>query len=199
MLLHRITLPFINALFITLLLLYLMFLLIDIEDAELLPVKTIGPMTWIQVPEEEPVKTIVIKPTLPPAPAQAPSIEKTIPELDAEFDTKGLTAALFTPIKTGNLANIENHQLIRLFGQPGEYPMRAIQRGIEGYVIVGFSVDHAGLVFDAFVIESAPEGVFEGSALKAIKKFKYKAKMSDGKAVASTGQQYLFSYKLDND
>ena len=199
MLLHRITLSFINALFITLLLLYLMFLLINIEDAELLPVKVIGAMTWVHVPKEEPVKTIVIKPPLPPVPEQAPSIKKTVPKVDAEFDTKGLMAVPFTPIKTGNLANIDNHQLIRLFGQPGEYPMRAIQRGIEGYVIVGFSVDQLGLVFDAFVIESAPEGVFERSALKAIKKFKYKAKMIDGKAIASDGQQYLFTYKLDKD
>lgn len=199
MLLHRIALPFINALFITLALLYLMFLLIDIEQVELKPIQTFGPISWVKEPESDPVKPIVAKPPKPVTPDQAPTLEKSEPDLDIRINPDISPIAGYTPQRRKGLPQITDQQLMRIFGQPGQYPNRAIQRGIEGYVIVGFSVDQAGQVFDAFVIESAPEGIFERSALKAIKKFKYRAKMVNGKAVSTDGQQYLFSYKLDND
>ena len=197
MLLHRITLPFINAIFITLILLYLMFLLIDIEAVELPAVKSLGPISWVNAPEEEPVKTIVTKPVKPTTPDQAPVLDKFEPEFKTSINQDLALTTDYKPPARQGLPKIENQQLMRIFGQPGQYPNRAIQRGIEGYVVVGFSVDQAGMVFDAYIVESEPQGIFERSALKAIKKFKYRPKLVNGKAVATAGQQYLFSYKLD--
>jgi len=97
----------------------------------------------------------------------------------------------------GVLVTPNDSQLVLALGYPPVYPNSAITKGIEGFAVVGFSVSPAGQVYDAFIIESEPNSIFDRSALKAIKKFKYKAKMENGKAVATDGQRYLFSYKLD--
>jgi len=91
-----------------------------------------------------------------------------------------------------------DNQLVIALGFPPEYPNRAIQRKIEGFVVVGFSVSAAGEVFDAYIREAEPKGVFERSALKAISKFKYRARSEGGKPLATAGQRYMFTYKLED-
>src|SRR6185503_13549750 len=48
-----------------------------------------------------------------------------------------------------------------------DYPPRAQTRGIEGYVIVQFTITPTGTVKDAIVVEAKPEGMFDDAALKA--------------------------------
>lgn len=78
------------------------------------------------------------------------------------------------------------------------YPRRASVRGIEGFVIVEFTVDVDGNVVSPVVIEEKPSNTFNRSALSAIKKFKYKPKVVNGKAVAVNKMQKRFSFKLEN-
>ena len=54
-----------------------------------------------------------------------------------------------------------------------------------------------GDVFDPFVIESEPKGVFDKAALEAIAKFKYKPRYEDDRAVSTAGQRYIFKFELD--
>ncbi len=81
---------------------------------------------------------------------------------------------------------------------PPEYPGLALRRGIQGYAVVGFSVSAAGSVVDPTILESEPNGVFDRASIKAISKFKYKARMVNGRPVSTNGQRYMFTYKLDN-
>ena len=82
-------------------------------------------------------------------------------------------------------------------GFPPEYPNVALRRGVEGYAIVGFSVSPAGEVVDPYIIESEPGTFFDRSALKAIKRFRYKAQLVNGKPVTTDGQRYMFRFELD--
>ena len=49
------------------------------------------------------------------------------------------------------------------------YPRRALTRMIGGVAFLRFAIDEGGLPYDASVIESWPEGMFERSALSALK------------------------------
>ncbi|GAA5315851.1 MAG: hypothetical protein AseanaTS_10560 [Candidatus Pelagadaptatus aseana] len=92
------------------------------------------------------------------------------------------------------------------FGSDGEYlpivkvqptyPRRALQRGIEGYVIVEFTVTTNGSVRDPIVVEAQPEKVFDRAAMKAALKFKYKPRVIDGEAVEVPGVRNKITFAI---
>ncbi|RMF21156.1 MAG: energy transducer TonB, partial [Deltaproteobacteria bacterium] len=61
-----------------------------------------------------------------------------------------------------------------------QYPISAAERGIEGWVLVQFTITTAGTVKDAKVIDAKPSSIFNRAALRAIRKWKYKPKIVDG-------------------
>lgn len=67
------------------------------------------------------------------------------------------------------------------------YPPRAKRMGIEGYVKVRLNVDSNGLVQRVEIVESKPEGVFEKSVRKSLKRWKFRPKTENGKAVPQQG------------
>lgn len=77
------------------------------------------------------------------------------------------------------------------------YPRRALQRGIEGHVIVEFTVTRQGTVRDPFVVEST-SSLLERAALEAVLKFKYKPKVVDGEPVEVAGVQNKITFRLEN-
>ena len=77
------------------------------------------------------------------------------------------------------------------------YPRRAQSRGIEGYVIVEFTVTKSGSVRDPFVVEAQPEGIFDRAAMDAALKFKYKPRVVDGEATEVAGVQNKISFEID--
>lgn len=77
------------------------------------------------------------------------------------------------------------------------YPRRAQERGIEGYVVLSFTVSPTGAVTEPVVIESQPQGVFDDAAIKAALRFKYKPRVDNGKPVAVTGVQHVISFAIE--
>ena len=194
--LHRTLMPTINAFFITTLLLFLMYQLVKIEEPELSLKKNfiLPAITMIREEpdlifnEKKPIRPKIKE--LPPVIAQEKLslvTNVTNPTIN-EFKIVKEKTKLFTP---------DNSQLVLALGFPPAYPNTALNRGIEGYAVVEFSVNEHGAVFDAFIIESEPNNIFDRASLKAINKFKYKPKQVNGKAVSSTGQRYMFTYKID--
>lgn len=72
-----------------------------------------------------------------------------------------------------------------------EYPRQALKRRQEGTVDVELRVNPDGTVADAKILRSDPPGVFDDAALRAIRKWKFKPKMVDDKAVEATGTQRM--------
>ena len=62
-------------------------------------------------------------------------------------------------------------KVTKIFDAAPTYPRNAIRLGREGYVLIEFDVDTDGSVLDPYVIESEPTGVFERSAIKAVRKW----------------------------
>jgi protein TonB len=85
--------------------------------------------------------------------------------------------------------------LVRVLPQ---YPPRAASRGIEGWVIVEFTISAAGTVKDPVIIEAHPSSIFNRAMLRAIRKWKYKPKIVDGVAVERTGVRVRQNFLLED-
>ena len=79
-----------------------------------------------------------------------------------------------------------------------QYPLRASERGIEGWVEVVFTISKLGTVKDPTVLNSHPSSIFDRSALKAIRKWKYNPKIEDGEPVERPGVKVRLKFELDN-
>lgn len=79
-----------------------------------------------------------------------------------------------------------------------EYPRRALERGIEGWVHVRFTITAAGTVKDLVVVDSEPKGVFDEAASKAVLRWRYNPRVENGVAVERVGEQTLIRFKLEN-
>ena len=79
-----------------------------------------------------------------------------------------------------------------------QYPLRASERGIEGWVEVEFIISKLGTVKDPRVINSHPSSIFDRSALKAIRKWKYNPKIEDGEPVERPGIKVRLKFELSN-
>lgn len=79
------------------------------------------------------------------------------------------------------------------------YPSRAAARGIEGYVVLEFTVSRTGAVRDSKVVEASPPGIFDRAAKEAVLKFRYKPRIVNGTPVAVTGVLNRITFSLRDD
>jgi TonB family protein len=63
---------------------------------------------------------------------------------------------------------------------PAEFPPLARATGIEGYAIVEFSITRRGDTEDPIVVESSPPLIFDGAALRAVRRWQYIPESSSG-------------------
>ena len=79
-----------------------------------------------------------------------------------------------------------------------QYPLRASERGIEGWVEVIFTISKLGTVKNPSVLNSHPSSIFDRSALKAIRKWKYNPKIEDGEPVERSGIKVRLKFDLSD-
>lgn len=80
-----------------------------------------------------------------------------------------------------------------------QYPQRALQRGIEGWCQVSFTVDENGGVQDAVVVDAEPPEIFDSAALRAVARFKFNPRTKDGQTVKTPNVQYVFRFNLEDN
>ena len=191
-----------QAAIITLLLLVLMVSLIEFADKNLNEEKRIK-LPDIHMPEVElEIQRIIEKP-------EKPEVDETpppeIPEQD--FDEIDGNAAVGHIAPPGIKAKLDLNIGAGLQATDGEYlpivkvapqyPRRALNRGIEGYVILEYIVTKSGTVKDPVVIESKPKGTFDKAAIKSALRYKYKPRVIDGKAIEVHGVKTKITFELD--
>jgi len=74
---------------------------------------------------------------------------------------------------------------------PPRYPRRAIRSKIEGIVTVEFTITRDGSVVDPAVVQAAPPSVFDRAALQAIRRWKFRPKFVEGRAVQRRAVQNI--------
>ena len=91
----------------------------------------------------------------------------------------------------GGAGNRDSLPLVRI---DPEYPPRAQQQGLKGWVVVEFTISPAGTVRDARVVQSEPPYVFDQAALDAIRRWRYNPRVENGVAVADAGRFVRFTF-----
>jgi len=132
------------------------------------------------------------RPEEPPPPpklqqTQRPNMDKATMSADFGLGFAGMN--LNAPVDGDALA------IVRVLPR---YPSRALNRGIEGWVLLEFAINELGQAIEPMVIEADPKGVFDRSAISAIKKWKYRPMMEDGKPTVRVGVRQLVSYNIAN-
>lgn len=105
--------------------------------------------------------------------------------------------AIDTSLQT--LLPMSNNIMTPLIRTSPSYPSRALQRGIEGFVELSFTVDRFGSVIDAVVIHAVPEGVFDRSALQSISRWKYSPAMTNGNPIETYDVRHRIVFQIDPD
>ncbi len=80
-----------------------------------------------------------------------------------------------------------------------EYPARALSRGVEGYVIVQFTITATGMVRDVIVVDAKPKGMFDTAAVRAVERWRYNPKVEEGVAVEGVGVQTMLNFQLEGE
>lgn len=78
---------------------------------------------------------------------------------------------------------------------PPQYPARAMARGLEGRVLIEFTISQVGTVEDAHVVAFEPISVFNEAALEAVRQWRYEPKRVNGKTVAQRGKQIVIPFQ----
>ena len=76
------------------------------------------------------------------------------------------------------------------------YPEAAERAGIEGYVVVAFTVSRSGGVENLRIVESTPPGVFDEAALRAGARLRFEPRLVSGEPVAVDDVEYRFDWNL---
>jgi len=82
-----------------------------------------------------------------------------------------------------------DRDLVPLVRVEPDYPPKAKQRGISGWVELEFTIGPAGTVEDLKILRSNPRGVFDRATLRAVRRWRYNPKMVAGKPVSRSGVQ----------
>ncbi len=77
------------------------------------------------------------------------------------------------------------------------YPHVAAHSGQEGWVLLAFDVNAQGGVVNIKVLDSSPKGIFEKSAINALKKWKYIPPKVNGKYQPQAGLQTVIQFRLE--
>ncbi|GGY44468.1 protein TonB [Bacterioplanes sanyensis] len=156
----------------------------------------------MQKPDDE-VQTKERKPQKPPTPPQEPP-KPDMPKPDVAkasadgFDVGGFDIGADLNVDAGlGGVNTSDGEYLPIVKVAPNYPRRAAQRGIEGYVVVEFTVTKLGTVKDPIVVEAEPPGIFNRSALRAASKFKYKPKVVDGQPIEVPGVRNIIRFELE--
>jgi len=75
-------------------------------------------------------------------------------------------------------------ELTPLVRFPPEYPARAVDNEVEGYVILRFTVTETGSVADPEVLRSEPPGIFDRAAIRAVLRWKYQPQLANGEPIS---------------
>lgn len=115
--------------------------------------------------EAAPIATAAAPPVTPPA--AAPAVRASAAPAAAATDISYVNASTLT----------------RTHYVPPEYPPGAREQGISGWVDVQFTVQADGALNEVTVTGAQPAGVFEQSALDAVRHWRYQPMLKDGAPV----------------
>jgi len=184
---------------VTLGLLYTMQRMIDSGREVITAPATLRIVDFVRVERSPVVETRERKPERPPEPEARPEVP--LPELDGSFASALPVTVTAPDIATGvsvghGLGAVSDGEYLPIVKVAPVYPMRALSKHLEGFVLLEFTVTAAGAVKDVVVVESTAQ-LFEGPAIEAALKFRYKPRIIDGAPVEVVGVRNKILFTMD--
>jgi protein TonB len=139
-----------------------------------------------KVEREKPPPT----PEVPKMQFQSGSVDSNVASITPTVDPRGAMSGL-------NISAGSDRDTIPLVRVPPDYPPRALNRGLEGWVIVEFTITGSGSVTNAKVVQSS-SSVFNDAALKSIARWRYNPKIENGQPVERVGVRTKITFALES-
>lgn len=184
---------------VTFALLFVMQLLIATGRGAITEAKAFRIVDFVRVERQSIVETKKEKPEKPPEPEQAPDMPSpdTLDSFDSSMAVSMSSPVINASLNIGGVGfGVSDGEYLPIVKVAPIYPARAASRGLEGYVILEFTVTRAGTVRDVFVVEST-SSIFERAATTAAYKFKYKPRVIDGEPVEVPGVRNKITFVLE--
>ena len=186
---------------ITLSLIFVMHLLIEHAEDAISKERTKHQLDFVRVKKNETLNTEDYTPEKPPKP---PEVPPEVPPQDMDsVDPNAPTINVPPPSVDTNVdiggpggMNIAEGDYLPIVRVAPVYPARALSRGVEGYVDMGFTVTTTGTVKDPVVLFST-SSLFDRAATRAVLKFKYKPRVVDGVPVEVPGVKTRITFKIE--
>lgn len=198
----RFAAPFVAALLLIVGMFWLLHILISHSSVAISKLENLPTIDFVRLKKSFEVETRERKP-----PPQLPEKEKAPEIITQRMQVEGPSNAGVTigamkvdkdvAKNTGFALSASDGEYLPIVKVAPLYPESAASRGIEGYVLLEFTVTETGATADPVVIEAQPQGVFDTAAIKAVLKFKYKPRVENGKPTRVTGVRHVITFKLD--
>lgn len=136
-------------------------------------------------------------PKTPPKP-QAPEPEANNANSGLSFNMPGVQlAGASTGISAPGAGFGRDGEATPIVRIEPKYPIQAARDGKEGWVKLSFTINEIGGVEDVKVIDAQPKRIFDKEARRALRKWKYKPKVVDGKPQRQPGLTVQLDFKMD--
>ncbi len=159
-------------------------------------------LDFVRLKRDETIQRRQLKPKKPPPP-NAPPPQPPTPKLEELNPSADKIAIAAVPVETdiemsgGFSLGIGEGDYLPIVKVAPIYPARALQRGLEGYCVVQYTVTSLGTIKNPVVVEDqCTSSLFHRASVQASLKFKYKPRVIDGVAVEVPGVQNKFTYEI---
>lgn len=201
----RYVISFALALLVAFALVFTMHYLIASADRSLDESGVAHVVDFVRVKRDETVRQRQRKPEKPPPPKEPPP-EPPPPDMDQADPTAEKISVAAMSVDTdiemtsGGIALAPgDSEYLPVVKVAPVYPRRALQRGIEGWVLLEFTVTKQGGTKDIIVVSSEPKSsIFHSSAKRAATKFKYKPRTEDGQPIEVHGVRNKIIFQLED-
>ena len=157
---------------------------------------------FVRRKRDESVQRRQLKPKKPPPP-DAPPPQPPTPKLEELNPSAEKIAIAAVPVETdiemsgGFSLGVGEGDYLPIVKVAPIYPARALQRGLEGFCVVQYTVTSLGTIKDPVVVQDqCSSSLWHRASLQAALKFKYKPRVIDGVAVEVPGVQNKFTYEI---
>lgn len=153
-------------------------------------------------PEPEPQRIVKREPPQRPKPQdrQAPMVELDSSLSGIDFGIPGLDTGDLDGLRDQLLGDTDNVVMTDesvdapprpTYQAPVNYPPRARSQGVQGYVVLSVLISAAGEIEKVQVLESEPSGVFEDSAVRGVRNWRFEPAQYQGRNVKVWARQRI--------
>lgn len=127
------------------------------------------------------------------------SIVLELPSLDLSSNVSAMAISMpgIESMKQPQIALTGETMATPLYRVEPKYPRKALRLGKQGHVLLSFDINQTGRVVNIKILETKPPHMFERSAKRALKKWKYKPMLVNGQAVSQHGKKIRLDFKME--